>query len=100
VRPRRCGHAGRVLRAVDLAADLPENDTGPVGHQHRRYLLVIIVGARCGCVTGAHLADAIGRKKTFMLFAVAASIEGALLRRRRAIDHPVQDGARRDRAPA
>jgi MFS family permease len=38
------------------------------------YLLVIIVGAWCGCVTGAHLADAIGRKRTFMLFAVAASI--------------------------
>jgi MFS family permease len=38
------------------------------------YLLVIIVGAWCGCVTGAHLADAIGRKKTFLLFAVAASI--------------------------
>jgi MFS family permease len=36
-------------------------------------LLVIIAGAWCGCVTGAHLADAIGRKKTFMLFAVAAS---------------------------
>ena len=38
------------------------------------YLLVIIVGAWCGCVTGAHLADAIGRKRTFMLFAVAASV--------------------------
>lgn len=38
------------------------------------YLLVIIAGAWCGCVVGAHLADAIGRKKTFLLFAVAASI--------------------------
>jgi MFS family permease len=38
------------------------------------YLLVIITGAWCGCIVGAHLADAIGRKKTFLLFAVAASI--------------------------
>jgi MFS family permease len=38
------------------------------------YLLVIIAGAWCGCVVGAHLADAIGRKKTFLLFAVAASV--------------------------
>jgi MFS family permease len=38
------------------------------------YLLVIITGAWCGCVVGAHLADAIGRKKTFLLFAVSASI--------------------------
>jgi MFS family permease len=38
------------------------------------YLLVIIVGAWCGCVTGAHLADAVGRKKTFLLYAVGASI--------------------------
>lgn len=37
------------------------------------YLLVIIVGAWCGCIAGAHLADAIGRRKTFFLFAVAAS---------------------------
>jgi MFS family permease len=38
------------------------------------YLLVIIVGAWCGCVTGAHLADVVGRKKTFLLYAVGASI--------------------------
>jgi MFS family permease len=38
------------------------------------YLLVIIAGAWCGCIAGAHLADAIGRKKTFLLFAVAASL--------------------------
>lgn len=38
------------------------------------YMLVIIAGAWCGCVAGAHLADAIGRKRTFLLFAVAASI--------------------------
>jgi MFS family permease len=38
------------------------------------YLLVIITGAWCGCIAGAHLADAIGRKKTFLLFAVSASI--------------------------
>jgi MFS family permease len=38
------------------------------------YLLVIIAGAWCGCIVGAHLADSIGRKKTFLLFAVAASI--------------------------
>jgi MFS family permease len=38
------------------------------------YLLVIITGAWCGCIVGAHLADAVGRKKTFLLFAVAASI--------------------------
>jgi MFS family permease len=38
------------------------------------YLLVIIAGAWCGCIVGAHLADAIGRRKTFLLFAVAASV--------------------------
>lgn len=38
------------------------------------FLLVIIAGAWCGCVAGAYLADAIGRKLTFVWFAVAASI--------------------------
>jgi MFS family permease len=38
------------------------------------YLLIIIFGSWCGCVAGAHLADAIGRRKTFCLFAVAASV--------------------------
>jgi MFS family permease len=38
------------------------------------YLLVIIVGAWCGCVAGAHLADLVGRKKTFLLYAVGASV--------------------------
>jgi MFS family permease len=38
------------------------------------YLLVIITGAWCGCIAGAHLADAIGRRKTFLIFAVAASV--------------------------
>lgn len=38
------------------------------------YLLVIIVGAWCGCIVGAHLSDAIGRRKTFFLFAIAASV--------------------------
>ncbi|WJR77268.1 MFS transporter [Bradyrhizobium sp. NP1] len=38
------------------------------------YLLVIIVGAWCGCVAAAHLADAIGRRRTFFVFAIAASV--------------------------
>lgn len=38
------------------------------------YLLVIIAGAWCGCMVGAHLADAIGRRKTFFVFAIAASV--------------------------
>ncbi|MCL2715579.1 MAG: MFS transporter [Alphaproteobacteria bacterium] len=37
------------------------------------YLLVVIVGAWCGCISGAHLSDWIGRRRTFFVFAVAAS---------------------------
>jgi len=37
------------------------------------YLLVLIVGAWCGCILGAHMSDAIGRRKTFFFFAVTAS---------------------------
>jgi MFS family permease len=37
------------------------------------YLAAVIVGAFCGFLTGAWLADRIGRKATFLLFAVAAS---------------------------
>ena len=39
-----------------------------------KYLLVIIAGAWVGCVLAAHASDSIGRRKTFLVFAVAASI--------------------------
>lgn len=38
------------------------------------YLAVIIFGAFCGFLTGAHLADWIGRRRTFLLFAVLSTI--------------------------
>lgn len=38
------------------------------------YLAVIIVAAFCGYIVGAYLTDAIGRKRTFALFAVGAII--------------------------
>jgi MFS family permease len=38
------------------------------------YLLVLILGAFCGFVSGAYLADGIGRKPTFMLSAVGSVI--------------------------
>lgn len=38
------------------------------------YLLVLILGAFCGFVAGAYLADAIGRKSTFMLSAVGSIV--------------------------
>ena len=38
------------------------------------YLAVIIFGAFCGFLAGAHLADWIGRRRTFLLFAVLSTI--------------------------
>lgn len=38
------------------------------------YLAVIILGAFCGFLAGAHLADWIGRRRTFLLFAVLSTI--------------------------
>jgi len=38
------------------------------------YLLVIIAGSFCGYIAGAHLADRIGRKMNFILFAVLSCI--------------------------
>ena len=38
------------------------------------YLAVIIFGAFCGFLTGAHLADWIGRRRTFLLFALLSTI--------------------------
>jgi MFS family permease len=38
------------------------------------YLLVLILGAFCGFVTGAYLADAIGRKSTFMVSAIGTVV--------------------------
>lgn len=38
------------------------------------YLLVIIVGSWMGCMVAAHLTDAIGKRKTFISFAVAACV--------------------------
>lgn len=38
------------------------------------YLFVVILGAFCGFLTAAHLADGIGRRPTFFLFAVCAAI--------------------------
>jgi MFS family permease len=37
------------------------------------YLAVIIVGAFCGFISGAHLADWIGRRRTFLIFAVLST---------------------------
>ena len=38
------------------------------------YLLVLILGAFCGFVAGAYLADAVGRKTTFMISAVGTVV--------------------------
>jgi predicted MFS family arabinose efflux permease len=38
------------------------------------YLLVLILGAFCGFVSGAYFADMIGRKKTFMISAVGSIV--------------------------
>jgi len=38
------------------------------------YLLVIIAGSFCGYIAGAHLADRIGRKMNFILFAVLSCV--------------------------
>jgi len=38
------------------------------------YLLVLILGAFCGFVSGAYFADLIGRKKTFMISAVGSIV--------------------------
>lgn len=38
------------------------------------YLLVIIAGSFCGYIAGAHLADRIGRKMNFILFAVLSCL--------------------------
>ena len=38
------------------------------------YLAVIISGAFCGFLAGAHLADWIGRRRTFLLFAVLSTV--------------------------
>lgn len=38
------------------------------------YLAVVIVGAFAGFLTGAHFADWIGRRRTFLLFAILSSI--------------------------
>jgi MFS family permease len=37
------------------------------------YLVVIILGAFCGFIAGAHLADWIGRRRTFLTFAVLST---------------------------
>jgi len=37
------------------------------------YLAVIILGAFCGFISGAHLADWIGRRRTFLIFAVLST---------------------------
>jgi MFS family permease len=42
------------------------------------FLLVVILGAFCGFVAGAYLADRIGRKGTFMTSAVGAAIAAVL----------------------
>ncbi len=38
------------------------------------YTLVLILGAFCGFITGAYLADGIGRKSTFMLSAILSIV--------------------------
>ena len=38
------------------------------------YLAVIIFGAFCGFLAGAHLADWIGRRRTFLIFAILSTI--------------------------
>jgi len=38
------------------------------------YLVIIILGAFCGFIVGAHLADWIGRRRTFLTFAVLSTV--------------------------
>lgn len=37
------------------------------------YLVIIILGAFCGFIAGAHLADWIGRRRTFLVFAILST---------------------------
>jgi MFS family permease len=38
------------------------------------YLVIIILGAFCGFIFGAHLADWIGRRRTFLIFAILSTV--------------------------
>ena len=66
--------AGRLLRDHDLAADLSE-DRAPLSVLNTSgYLVVIIAGSFVGYLVGAHLADRIGRRNNFLLFAVCSFV--------------------------
>ena len=74
IAPRnRC--AGRLLCHRHMAPDIPEDGTRIVGAQHLRAILPSSSWLRsCGYIVGAYLTDAIGRRRTFALFAVGAII--------------------------